>query len=102
MNRLLPLALLLLAPALPAQLTPLQQQRDTPIAKVVREVGPAVVNVYQEVEHEVELRGWQRQFFGPMTTRQSSLGSGFLIDPEGYILTNAHVIQLDSRPVAQK
>ena len=97
MNRLLPLALLLLAPALPAQLTPLQQQRDTPIAKVVREVGPAVVNVYQEVDREVELRGWQRQFFGPMTTRQSSLGSGFLIDPEGYILTNAHVIQLDSQ-----
>src|SRR5262245_34831270 len=97
MNRLLPLALVLLAPALPAQLTPLQQQRDTPIAKVVREVGPAVVNVYQEVDREVELRGWQRQFFGPLTTRQSSLGSGFLIDPEGYILTNAHVIQLDSQ-----
>ncbi len=36
-----------------------------------------------------------RQFFGdrPMSEKVQSLGSGVIIDPEGYILTNNHVIQ---------
>lgn len=31
-------------------------------------------------------------FFGPQTQRGTSMGSGFIIDPNGYIVTNAHVI----------
>ena len=37
------------------QLTPTQRQRLTPIVEVARAVGPAVVNVYQDVVQEVDL-----------------------------------------------
>jgi S1-C subfamily serine protease len=39
------------------------------------------------------------QLRGPQRSNRSSLGSGFLIDPEGYILTNAHVIGLGSEGI---
>ncbi|TWH83978.1 S1C family serine protease [Sedimentibacter saalensis] len=31
-------------------------------------------------------------FFGPQTQKSQSMGSGFIVDPNGYIVTNAHVI----------
>ena len=31
-------------------------------------------------------------YFGPQTQKATSMGSGFIIDPNGYIVTNAHVI----------
>jgi len=67
--------------------------RETPLVAVVREVGPAVVNVYQDVVAEVELPFPYSRLWGPQRSRRTSLGSGFVIDPEGYILTNAHVIR---------
>lgn len=75
-------------------LSPQQQQRMTPIARVVRDVGAAVVNVYQDGLQEVPLPPPYNFFSAPQRTL--SLGSGFLIDAEGYILTNSHVIPLGS------
>jgi serine protease Do len=104
MPRLLLLLTLIVTP-LAAQaappLTERQTLRDTPVARVVREAGPAVVNVYQDVVHEVELRYPYNLIF-PNRSRRSSLGTGFTIDPDGYILTNAHVIQQEQGvPVSQ-
>ncbi|HVC82891.1 MAG TPA: trypsin-like peptidase domain-containing protein [Chloroflexota bacterium] len=50
---------------------------------VVRRVGPAVVSILNNQQPSTS-------FFG--TTRSTSAGSGIIIDKNGYILTNYHVI----------
>jgi Do/DeqQ family serine protease len=70
-------------------------------APVVQKVAPAVVNVY--AAKVVENRNpffddpFFRRFFGgegglPRERRQSSLGSGVIVDPSGLVVTNVHVI----------
>jgi serine protease Do len=78
-----------------------QQQRRSPIVEVVERVGPAVVNI--STEQRVEnpfytslFDEFYRQFYERPPARddwvQNSLGSGVIVDPAGYILTNEHVI----------
>ncbi len=70
-------------------------------APVVQRVTPAVVNVY--AAKVVKTRNplfddpLFRQFFGggslPREQKQSSLGSGVIVDPSGLVVTNVHVIE---------
>ncbi len=95
---LLPALSLACASVLTAQVPePAHDARVTPVVRVVREVGPAVVNVYQDVVRDVSLPFPYDQLFGSRKTRRTSLGSGVIIDRDGFILTNAHVLSADGR-----
>jgi 2-alkenal reductase len=68
--------------SLPSAIT-LQEESAT--TEVVKKVGPAVVTV-------VNLRMPQWDFWGDLT-QPRSLGSGVIIDPQGYVVTNNHVVE---------
>ncbi len=88
------------ATAEPARRVPFgQEEMQLSFAPLVAATGPAVVNVYasQQVAARSPFAGdpFFERFFGrqQMPPRvQSSLGSGVLVDPSGYIVTNYHVI----------
>ena len=95
-----------------AAAAPAPDELPTPpvnFAPVVKAVTPAVVNisttrVLRSTEGEQQQQfddPFFRRFFGdefyrrfgiPRERRQSSLGSGVIVDPAGYIITNNHVI----------
>jgi Do/DeqQ family serine protease len=76
-------------------------------APVVRKVAPAVVNIYSRKVERSAARSplfddpFFRRFFGdefgfggPVRERvRTSLGSGVIVDPDGTIITNVHVIK---------
>jgi 2-alkenal reductase len=69
----------------PASLQVSNTEIETAITQTVEKVGPAVVTVTGTVPGQVT-------FFGRLPDGQSS-GSGVIISPEGYIVTNNHVVE---------
>ncbi len=77
-----------------------QAQLQYSFSPLVKKASPAVVNVYAErmVRQQSPFAGdpFFERFFGQMapgrSRKQSSLGSGVIVDPSGIIVTNNHVI----------
>jgi serine protease Do len=66
--------------------------RQTPVVDVVKRVRDAVVNIHSERT----VRGPAQEdlfAFAPSQNRVNGMGTGILIDPRGYIVTNHHVIE---------
>ena len=73
-------------------------RRRNEIVEVVQKVSPAVVFIGTESEEESPFRGrrsMMEEFFGApqQRQRQQGLGSGVIVDPNGIIITNDHVIR---------
>jgi serine protease Do len=60
---------------------------DEPVARAVSILGPAVVNI--DTVRRVVRDDW---LAGPRTFESTGAGSGVVIDPRGYVLTNEHVV----------
>ncbi len=78
----------------------------TSFAPVISKVAPSVVNIYTTRYVRQRIMGnpllndpFFRQFFGDQspdeeqTRRETSLGSGVVVSPDGYILTANHVVE---------
>lgn len=66
--------------------------RQTPVVDVVRRVRDAVVNIHSE--RTVRATGVDEIFSNTGSqSRVNGMGTGILIDPRGYIITNQHVVE---------
>ena len=78
---------------------PVTAEGHSPFVQVVRRVKDAVVNISAEkTERQGEWTHPHNPFFDDLfpwggNPHQKSLGSGFVVSADGYILTNNHVIQ---------
>jgi serine protease Do len=65
--------------------------RRTPIVEAVEKTQPCVVNISSEKKAESNSR-WPFSAEENQKPRINGMGSGVIVDPRGYILTNHHVV----------
>ena len=75
---------------------PTNDVRHDAVVDAVRKVMPSVVNI--ATKNFVRVRDWREELYDQYFGRQAadapySLGSGVIIDEDGYLLTNDHVVQ---------
>jgi Do/DeqQ family serine protease len=76
-----------------------REEMELSFAPLVKRTAPAVVNVYASSKLRVQSPFMDDPFFGRFFGQQvpprvqSSLGSGVIVDPSGFIVTNNHVIK---------
>jgi len=98
--------------------TEVASQQIHSFADVVEQAGSSVVTIYttkttREQGRPLLQNPLLQQFFGnihgkPQVHKEQSLGAGVVVDPNGYILTNAHVVEgaddiligVDDQPMA--
>lgn len=67
--------------------------RETPTVRVIRRVSPSVVNIHGQKTVRATAAGMAGAT-GPDSFRQvNGMGTGVIIDPRGYIITNFHVVE---------
>ena len=89
-------------PGLSATNEAISASRRTSIVSAVERAGPAVVSIV--ATFQTQRRGFTRMFDDPFfghfvvpqlyTREEPNTGSGVIIDEAGYIVTNAHVVQM--------
>jgi len=59
---------------------------------VSQHVGPSVVHIAVRSVHERQVPNEFAQLYGPQLRVMQGQGSGVIVDPQGYIVTNYHVV----------